>query len=114
MSEDTVFGKIIKGEIPTTFIYEDDKVVAFSDQQPQAPKHFLIVSRKAIAGLSKTGAEDEALLGHLLSVAKKVAADQGLTNGYRVVLNEGADGGAHVFHLHLHVLGGRQLGWPPG
>ncbi|XP_063237697.1 adenosine 5'-monophosphoramidase HINT1 isoform X2 [Bacillus rossius redtenbacheri] len=111
---DTIFGKILRKEIPCSFIYEDDKCVAFKDVNPQAPIHFLVIPRKPIEQLSKAGDEDSELLGHLMTVARKVAKQQGLNDGFRLVVNDGADGCQSVFHLHLHVLGGRQLGWPPG
>ncbi|KAH3870094.1 adenosine 5'-monophosphoramidase HINT1-like [Dreissena polymorpha] len=111
---DTIFGKILRREIPTPYIYEDDKCVAFMDISPQAPTHFLVIPRKPIQCLDEAQDEDETLLGHLLLVAKKVAKEQGLDNGYRVVMNNGADGAQSVFHIHLHVMGGRQMEWPPG
>ncbi|XP_053313597.1 adenosine 5'-monophosphoramidase HINT1 [Spea bombifrons] len=111
---DTIFGKIIRKEIPAKIIYEDEQCIAFHDIAPQAPTHFLVVPKKVITHLSEADAADEALLGHLMIVGKKCAADLGLTNGYRLVLNEGPHGGQSVYHVHLHVLGGRQLGWPPG
>lgn len=140
--EDTIFGKIIRKEIPCKFIYEDDKVnvekkskcysrmfrlfkviysplfhpqsVAFHDLSPQAPIHFLVIPKKTIPQLSKATEEDEALLGHLMLVAKKVAVEQGLEEGFRLVINDGKNGAQSVYHLHLHVLGGRQMKWPPG
>ncbi|XP_032873661.1 histidine triad nucleotide-binding protein 1 [Amblyraja radiata] len=111
---DTVFGKIIRKEIPCEFIHEDDKCVAFKDMAPQAPVHFLVVPKKPISHLSKAEDSDAELLGHLMIVGKKCAAKLGLSNGYRLVLNEGQDGGQSVFHIHLHVLGGREMDWPPG
>ncbi|OWF47324.1 histidine triad nucleotide-binding protein 1-like [Mizuhopecten yessoensis] len=111
---DTVFGKILRGEIPCSFIHEDDQCVAFKDMGPQAPVHFLVIPRKAIATIEDAGEEDEQMLGHLLLVAKKVAKEQGLADGYRMVINNGKDGAQSVFHLHIHVMGGRQMGWPPG
>ncbi|KAF2354861.1 Histidine triad (HIT) protein [Trinorchestia longiramus] len=112
---DTIFGKILRKEIPTKFIYEDDQCVAFNDVNPQAPVHFLVIPRKPIAGLSSASDEDEQILGKLLTAARKVAAEQGLAeDGYRVVINNGKNGAQSVFHLHLHVLGGRQMSWPPG
>uniref|UniRef100_A0A182PQ92 HIT domain-containing protein n=1 Tax=Anopheles epiroticus TaxID=199890 RepID=A0A182PQ92_9DIPT len=113
-AEDTIFGKILRKEIPCTFIYEDDRCVAFKDVAPQAPVHFLVIPRKPIPQLSKATEADEALLGHLMLVGKKVAAEQGLEDGYRVVINDGKNGAQSVYHLHLHFLGGRQLKWPPG
>ncbi|XP_053557625.1 adenosine 5'-monophosphoramidase HINT1 [Bombina bombina] len=111
---DTIFGKIIRKEIPANIFYEDEQCIAFHDIAPQAPTHFLVVPKKAITQLSEADAADEALLGHLMIVGKKCAADLGLKKGYRLVVNEGPDGGQSVYHVHLHVLGGRQLGWPPG
>ncbi|KAG9487852.1 adenosine 5'-monophosphoramidase HINT1 [Eleutherodactylus coqui] len=111
---DTIFGKIIRKEIPANIIYEDEQCIVFHDVSPQAPTHFLVVPKKAISAVSVVDPADEALLGHLMIIAKKCAADMGLTNGYRLVINDGPDGGQSVYHLHLHVLGGRQLGWPPG
>merc|ERR1712179_227981 len=111
---ETIFGKILRGEIPTTFIYEDDQRVAFKDVSPQAPTHFLVIPRKPLPTLDDASDEDEKLLGHLILVARKVAAEQGLENGYRLVVNNKADGAQSVFHLHLHVMGGRQMLWPPG
>uniref|UniRef100_A0A1L8EGS2 Putative zinc-binding protein of the histidine triad hit family n=2 Tax=Haematobia irritans TaxID=7368 RepID=A0A1L8EGS2_HAEIR len=113
-SEDTIFGKILRKEIPCNFIYEDDKCVAFHDVNAQAPTHFLVIPRKPIAMLSQATEEDEALLGHLMVVGSKVAKDLGLEQGYRVVINNGKDGAQSVYHLHLHFLGGRQMKWPPG
>jgi len=111
---DTIFSKIINREIPAEIIYEDDLALAFKDISPQAPVHFLVIPKKPIPQISAAQPEDQALLGHLLLTAKQVAEQVGLGNGYRVVINNGADGGQTVYHLHLHVLGGRQLQWPPG
>jgi histidine triad (HIT) family protein len=111
---DTIFGKIIRREIPATIVYEDELALAFQDVNPQAPTHFLVIPKQPIAKLEEATENDRALLGHLLLVAKKVADDAGLKNGYRVVINNGRDGGQTVFHLHLHVLGDRLLAWPPG
>ncbi|KAM3605721.1 uncharacterized protein V6R79_003615 [Siganus canaliculatus] len=111
---DTIFGKIIRKEIPATLIHEDEQCVAFSDIAPQAPVHILVVPKKPIVQLAQAEECDAALLGHLLLVAKKVAKDAGLSQGYRTVINDGAHGGQSVYHLHVHVLGGRQLQWPPG
>ncbi|KAL4216367.1 Histidine triad nucleotide-binding protein 1 [Mactra antiquata] len=111
---DTIFGKIARGEVPTKFIYEDEQCVAFNDLGPQAPTHFLVIPRKPIQMIEKAEDSDEQLLGHLLVVAKKVAKEQGLDKGYRLVINNGVEGGQSVYHLHVHVMGGRQLGWPPG
>ncbi|XP_025937749.1 adenosine 5'-monophosphoramidase HINT1 [Apteryx mantelli] len=111
---DTIFGKIIRKEIPANIIYEDEQCLAFHDISPQAPTHFLVVPKKPIVRLSEAEDSDESLLGHLMIVGKKCAADLGLTKGFRMVVNEGPEGGQSVYHVHLHVLGGRQLGWPPG
>uniref|UniRef100_U5EVM1 Putative zinc-binding protein of the histidine triad hit family n=1 Tax=Corethrella appendiculata TaxID=1370023 RepID=U5EVM1_9DIPT len=113
-TQDTIFGKILRKEIPCDFIYEDDKCVAFHDISAQAPTHFLVIPRKPISQLSLASEEDEALLGHLMLVGKKVAAQLGLDDGFRVVINDGKDGAQSVYHLHLHFLGGRQMRWPPG
>lgn len=96
------------------FIFYILQCVAFNDINAQAPVHFLIIPRKPISQLSKAGDEDEALLGHLMAVAHKVAKQEGLSNGFRLVINDGKDGAQSVFHLHVHVLGGRQMKWPPG
>ncbi|KAK2824499.1 hypothetical protein Q5P01_021674 [Channa striata] len=111
---DTIFGKIVRKEIPAKFIYEDDLCVAFPDISPQAPTHILVVPKKPIVQLSQAEESDAALLGHLLIVAKKCAQDAGLSKGYRIVINDGPDGGQSVYHIHVHILGGRTLGWPPG
>ncbi|BFZ25684.1 hypothetical protein BsWGS_28723 [Bradybaena similaris] len=111
---DTIFGKIIRGEIKTNFLHEDDQCVAFNDIAPQAPVHFLVVPKKPIVQLSSADDSDEQLLGHLLLVARKVAKEKGLKKGYRIIINDGQHGGQSVYHIHIHVMGGRQLGWPPG
>lgn len=111
----TIFGKILKGEIPAKKVYEDDRVLAFDDVAPQAPVHVLIIPKIELVNLNDATDTHEALLGHILVVARKVAELKGIAeSGYRVVMNTGADGGQSVFHMHLHVLGGRPLGWPPG
>ncbi|NDJ20054.1 HIT domain-containing protein [Nostoc sp. B(2019)] len=116
MSEttDTIFSKIIRREIPADIVYEDNLALAFKDIHPQAPIHILVIPKKPIVKLSDAESQDHALLGHLLLTAKRVAEEAGLKNGYRVVINTGDDGGQTVSHLHLHILGGRQLNWPPG
>ena len=116
MSEptDTIFGKIIRREIPADIVYEDDLCLAFKDISPQAPVHLLVIPKKPIAKLADAVAEDHKLMGHLLLTAKRVAEEAGLTNGYRLVINSGEDGGQTVYHLHLHILGGRHMQWPPG
>ncbi|KAM4729290.1 adenosine 5'-monophosphoramidase HINT1 [Anableps anableps] len=111
---DTIFGKIVRKEIPVNLIYEDDQCVAFPDIAPQAPTHILVVPKKPIVQLSQAEESDAALLGHMLIVAKKVAQEAGLSKGYRIVINDGPDGGQSVYHIHIHVLGGRTMGWPPG
>ena len=111
----TIFAKILNGEIPADKIHEDDLCIAFRDIAPQAPHHVLVIPRKPIVSMASAEPEDAALLGHLMLVAAKVARDLGLdSDGYRLVTNVGRDGGQSVFHLHIHVLGGRPLGWPPG
>lgn len=110
----TLFQRIADREIPAQIVYEDDQVVAFRDINPQAPTHILIVPRKPITRIGEAGPEDQALLGHLLLKAAEVARQVGLTNGYRLVFNNGRDGGEAVPHLHCHILGGRALSWPPG
>jgi histidine triad (HIT) family protein len=111
---DTIFGKIIRREIPANIVYEDDRVLAFTDVNPQAPTHILLIPKKAIAKLDEAADEDQALLGYLLLTVKKVAAQAGLSQGYRVVINNGEDGGQTVYHLHIHILGDRTMQWPPG
>jgi histidine triad (HIT) family protein len=115
MSEDTIFGKIARGEMDADIVYENDHVVAFRDINPQAPTHVLIIPRKAIATINDLQESDTALVGELFLAAKEVARQEGIVeSGYRVVMNCGEGAGQSVFHLHLHVLGGRQLQWPPG
>ena len=111
---DTIFGKIIRREIPADIVYEDDLALAFKDVTPQAPTHILVIPKNPIPQLAASTADDQDLLGHLLLTAKKVAEQAGLSNGYRVVINNGPDGGQSVDHLHLHILGDRQMQWPPG
>ncbi len=111
---DTIFGKIIRREIPAEIIYEDELCLAFKDIHPQAPVHILVIPKKAIAQLADAESQDHALMGHLLLTAKRVADQVGLSNGYRIVINTGPDGGQTVYHLHLHILGGRPMQWPPG
>jgi histidine triad (HIT) family protein len=110
-----VFQKIIDRQIPASIVYEDDLVLAFRDVNPQAPVHVLIVPKKLIPRLSEAQAEDHKLMGHLLLKAAAVAAQLGLDKtGYRLVINNGPDGGESVAHLHCHILGGRKMIWPPG
>lgn len=110
---DTIFGKIARGELSADVVYQDDLALAFRDINPQAPTHILVIPRKPIARLSTSEDGDAALLGHLLCVARKVASQQGLSD-FRLVVNDGPGAGQTVFHLHVHVLGGRPFGWPPG
>jgi histidine triad (HIT) family protein len=110
----TIFSKIIDKEIPADIVYEDDLVIAFKDIMPQAPIHILVIPKKPITNLYSIEEEDQALLGHLLLTVKKVVEKIDLTSGFRVVINNGSDGGQTVNHLHLHILGGRSLQWPPG
>lgn len=112
--QDTIFTKIINKEIPAKIIHEDDKCIAFHDVSPQAPVHFLVIPRLPIPMLQNVKDDDKELLGHLMVVAKKCADEQNLSDGYRLVVNNGKMGCQSVYHLHLHVLGGRQLNWPPG
>ena len=114
MSEDTIFGKIIRGELPATVVYEDDVCMAFRDLYPAAPMHILLIPRKPIPRLCDASAEDQALLGHLMLTASKIAEQEGLGDKYRLVVNNGEGAGQTVFHLHLHIIGGRPLSWPPG
>ena len=114
MSAKSLFQKIADKEIPAKLIYEDETCVAFHDIAPQAPVHFLVIPRKLIPRVAEATVADEALLGHLLLVAQKVASDLKLEKGFRIVVNNGPDGGETVPHLHVHVLGGRHLKWPPG
>jgi histidine triad (HIT) family protein len=111
---DTIFTKIINREIPADIVYEDDRALAFKDVNPQAPTHILVIPKKPIPQIAAAEAQDQDLLGHLLLIVKQVAAQVGLDNGYRVVINNGSDGGQTVDHLHLHLLGGRSMQWPPG
>lgn len=111
---ETIFSRIIRREIPADIVYEDNLALAFRDVNPQAPVHILVIPKQPIAQLADAESQDHALMGHLLLTAKRVADQVGLTNGYRIVINTGPDGGQTVYHLHLHILGGRPMGWPPG
>lgn len=110
----TIFSKIINREIPADIIYEDELALAFKDINPKAPVHILVIPKKRITRLSECESEDHAILGHLLLTVKRVAEKAGLAKGYRVVTNNGEDGGQTVDHLHFHILGGRPMKWPPG
>jgi len=114
MSSDCLFCKIAAGTIPAKRVYEDDLCLCFADIHPQAPTHLLLISKQHIASLAHAESADTPLLGHLLAKAAEVALGAGLAKGYRVVINTGPDGGQTVDHLHLHLLGGRHMGWPPG
>ncbi len=112
---DTIFGKIIRREIPADIVYEDDDVLAFRDVSPQAPVHLVVIPKKPLTGLLDAAPEDAALLERLLQPATEIARTQGLDKtGFRIVINSGPDAGQSVEHLHLHILGGRHLTWPPG
>ncbi len=110
----TLFEKIINRQIPAKFAYEDEKCVAIYDINPQSPTHILIIPKKRIARIAEAKQDEAELLGHLLVTASKVAAEQNLSSGYRLVINNGPHGGETVPHLHVHLLGGRPLDWPPG
>ena len=112
-ANDTIFGRILRGEIPCDQVYADDRCLAFRDVAPQAPVHILVIPREPVVNLAEAGEQHEALLGHLLLVAARVARQEGLS-GFRTVINSGAEAGQTVFHLHVHVIGGRPLAWPPG
>lgn len=111
---DCLFCKIVEGKIPAKKIYEDDQVIAFNDINPQAPVHFLVIPKRHIACLSNLTEDDRALVGHMVFAAQRVAREQGCDNGFRTVFNCNEDGGQTVYHIHLHVLGKRQMTWPPG
>ena len=111
---DCIFCKIACGDIPATKVYEDETVVAFNDLEPQAPVHILIIPKMHIASADEINEDNSAVVAHIFEVAAKVAKEKGLTNGYRIVNNCGADGGQTVKHLHFHLMGGRQFGWPAG
>jgi histidine triad (HIT) family protein len=110
----TLFEKIINREIPADIVYEDELSLAFKDINPQAPTHILIIPKKPIEKLSDANIEDQALLGHLMLVAGKIAEQLNLDNTFRIIINNGAGAGQSVFHLHLHLMSGRPLSWPPG
>lgn len=113
--QDCIFCQVVAGEVSADIIYRDDRTVAFRDINPQAPVHALVIPREHLDSLDDASGRDETTLGHLLRVAARVANEQGLSeSGYRTVINTGAGAGQTVFHLHLHVIGGRPLHWPPG
>jgi histidine triad (HIT) family protein len=111
---DCLFCKIARKEIPADIVYEDDDVLAFRDIRPQAPVHVLVIPKRHIASLADLTQEDKDVMGHVTLVASRLARDLGVSEGYRVVINCGKDAGQTVFHIHMHLLGGRSLGWPPG
>ncbi len=113
MSSNCLFCKIAAGDIPAEKLYEDDDMLAFRDIAPQAPVHFLVIPKKHIQDPAAISAEDEALMGKMMRVGSQVAGENGITD-FRLVFNNGADAGQTVFHIHMHVLGGRSLSWPPG
>lgn len=115
MGEETIFSKIAKREIPSAIVYEDEEAVAFRDISPRAPVHILVIPRRVIPRIDGADPADAALLGRLLLVAREVARREGIDKtGYRLVINNGPDGGETVPHLHVHLLGGRPMAWPPG
>jgi len=114
MAEKTIFKKIIDGDIPADIVYQDDKCLAFRDVNPQAPTHVLVIPRKEIVSLAHVEEEDTELIGHLFVTVRKLAEELGLGDGYRAVLNCGRHGGQTVDHLHVHLIGGRPMTWPPG
>lgn len=112
---DTVFAKIMRGDIPADMVYEDGEMIAIRDINPAAPTHILVIPRKAIVNVDEADTEDAELLGRLLLRARQIARDEGFAeDGYRLVLNVNKDGGQSVDHLHLHILAGRKMSWPPG
>ena len=111
----SIFTKIIKREIPAAIVYEDDECIAFRDIDPKAPVHILLVPKKEIPSLAQVTENDKTLLGHLMVKASEIAKAEGISDsGYRVVVNTNKEGGQEVYHIHLHILGGRQMTWPPG
>lgn len=111
---DTLFTKIINRQIPADIVYEDDLCLAFKDVNPQAPVHILLIPKKPIDTLSNAGAEDQALLGHMLLAAGKITRELKIDGAFRLVINNGKEGGQAVFHIHMHILAGRKFRWPPG
>ena len=113
MSDNCIFCKIIRGEIPAAKLFEDDELLAFRDINPAAPLHFLVIPKKHISGPAAAAAEDERLIGKMLRIGSELAKKEGFED-FRVVFNNGAQAGQTVFHIHIHILGGRDLNWPPG
>jgi histidine triad (HIT) family protein len=114
MDTDCIFCKIVAGDIPADILFQDEDLLAFNDINPQAPKHFLVIPKRHIAGPAAVTAADQGLMGKLMHTAAELAREQGLTDGFRFVINNGESAGQTVFHIHLHVLGGRDMTWPPG
>lgn len=114
MTQECIFCKIIAGDIPATLLYEDDDILAFNDISPAAPIHILVIPRKHITGPASLSKADQSLIGKMILKGTELAIDADLTDGYRLVMNNGESAGQTVFHLHLHVLGGRNMTWPPG
>ena len=113
MSETTILTKIINGEVPCSKLYEDSNCIAFDDIAPQAPIHYLVIPKKQIISLKECSIDDKNLLGHLLFVGQKIAKDKKI-NSWRTVINTGEESGQTIFHLHIHFLAGKSMGWPPG
>ncbi len=113
-SPDCIFCKIVRGEIPSKKVYEDEHILAFEDLNPQGPTHVLVIPKKHIAGLKEASLDDAEVVGRCHLAAAQIARDRNIENGYRTVLNVGPQAGQSVFHLHVHLIGGRQLSWPPG
>ncbi|XP_071479701.1 uncharacterized protein [Diadema antillarum] len=111
---DSVFGQIIRKEIPAKILYEDDNTIAIRNRNPRAPSHFLVIPKTPITGISAAKKEHIPILGEMMYTAKKVAEQEGLSEGYRLVVNDGDHGCQSVYHIHMHVIGGKQLSWPPG
>ncbi len=112
---ETLFDKIIKRQVPADIVFEDELCLAFRDISPQAPTHILLIPKKPIESMAKLNTEDQALMGHMLLTAAQIAQSEGLSEeGYRLVVNTNSAGGQSVYHLHMHILGGRQMQWPPG
>jgi histidine triad (HIT) family protein len=112
--EDCLFCRVIRGEVPSRKVYEDEEILAFEDLNPQGPTHVLVIPKKHIAGLKEAAAEDAGLVGRCHLVAARIARERSIEDGYRTVLNVGPRSGQSVFHLHVHLIGGRPLHWPPG
>ena len=112
--DNCLFCKIIKGDIPSDKLYEDDDVYAFRDISPQAPVHFLVIPKKHISGPAEVGEEDEKVIGKMMRIGAEIAGKEGVGDAFRMVFNNGEGAGQTVFHIHMHILGGRSMTWPPG